>query len=311
MIRIAVTFTAICLLVTLGSRGSVTAQERTQPAGQRATSRSELQQKTWTVDGRERTALVYRPSTETPEQNPSTSKRPLIFGFHGHGGNARRMVKRYHFHELWPEAVVVYPQGLKTPGKTDPQGKKPGWQNAVGIEKDRDLAFFDAMLESLVEKHNIDPGRVYLSGHSNGAGFSYLLLIARNSKIAAIGVSAGGGRGLRNAKDYEARPVLHIAGRNDTVVPFTSQERTLQTLINLNDCENTPQNVLRNGRRYPSRNGTADVIFWPHNGTHAYPEKAPGLIINFLKRVSRQTRQKEDESARQPGDRPKIDEKTP
>lgn len=291
MIRTAVTYLASLFLIAVGGIVDAEAQQRnrTRPAQQTRVSKPKLASKTWSVNGQERTALVYVPPAQQSKQNQPRSYRPLIFGFHGHGGTSERMVNRYRFHELWPEAIVVYPQGLKTVGKTDPQGKKPGWQNAMGIQEDRDLAFFDAMLQSMIDEHGADPKRIYLSGHSNGAGFSYLLLTARNSKIAAIGVSAGGGRGLRNAKDYEARPVLHIAGRNDSVVPFSSQERTIKTLMKLNHCEETPTSVRKTGLRYPSKNQQADIIFFPHNGTHAYPEKAPELIITFLKRVSRQT----------------------
>ena len=48
------------------------------------------------------------------------------------------------FPRLWPEAVVVYPQGLLTPGRlSDPQGKRAGWQKAIGAQDDRDLGLHD------------------------------------------------------------------------------------------------------------------------------------------------------------------------
>src|SRR6478672_3764464 len=53
-------------------------------------------------------------------------KVPLVFDFHGHGGKDRHAARSHRLHEAWPEAVVVYMQGLNTPGKlTDPEGKKP------------------------------------------------------------------------------------------------------------------------------------------------------------------------------------------
>ncbi len=58
----------------------------------------------------------------------------------------------YHnnYHKHWPEAIVVYMQGLNTPGAlTDPDGKRPGWQKTFGDQGDRDLKFFDAVLATL------------------------------------------------------------------------------------------------------------------------------------------------------------------
>src|SRR5437879_6120492 len=80
--------------------------------------------RTWDVDGVKREAIVYVPSKKTD------AKAPLVFDFHGHGGTAKHAARAHHFHETWPEAVVVYMQGLNTPGKlTDPEGKKSGWQS--------------------------------------------------------------------------------------------------------------------------------------------------------------------------------------
>ena len=54
---------------------------------------------------------------------------PVVFAFHGHGGTMRHAAATFGYHKVWPEAVVVYMQGLPTPGAiTDPEGKRPGWQ---------------------------------------------------------------------------------------------------------------------------------------------------------------------------------------
>lgn len=61
---------------------------------------------------------------------------PVVFAFHGHGGTMRNSAKKFRIHELWPEAIVVYPRGLPTPSMTDPEGKKPGWQKTVDDQQD-------------------------------------------------------------------------------------------------------------------------------------------------------------------------------
>lgn len=78
---------------------------------------------TWTVDGNQRQAIVFAPAPTT-----SKIKHPLVFGFHGHGGNMQGASQLMHIQTLLPEAIVVYPQGLNTPRPKDPPGNSPGWQ---------------------------------------------------------------------------------------------------------------------------------------------------------------------------------------
>ena len=134
----------------------------------------------WTVDGvLYREALVYVPPTA------KSAPVPVIFAFHGHGGTMAFAERKFSFHTLWPEAMVVYPQGLPTAGKlTDPEGKKSGWQFDAGDYGDRDLKFFDAILASLRQDYRIDDKRIFVTGHSNGGGFTYLLWAKRGDRSA-------------------------------------------------------------------------------------------------------------------------------
>ena len=87
-----------------------------------------------------RQALVFPAPASAKDAKASV---PLVFCFHGHGGNATQASRSFGMHEAWPEAVVIYPQGLPTPGQlTDPEGKRNGWQGAPGLQEDRDLKFF-------------------------------------------------------------------------------------------------------------------------------------------------------------------------
>ncbi len=101
--------------------------------------------------------------------------------------NMHGTAKLMHLQTLWPEAIVVYAQGLPTTAAHDPQGQKPGWQTEAGQEGNRDLKLFDAMLSTLHQKYSVDDTRIYTTGFSNGGGFSYLLWAERGKIIAAIG----------------------------------------------------------------------------------------------------------------------------
>jgi polyhydroxybutyrate depolymerase len=77
--------------------------------------------KEWTVEGVTREALVYVPASA------KAVPCPVVLAFHGHGGTMQNAAKKFAYHKLWPEAIVVYMQGLNTPGVlTGPEGKMPG-----------------------------------------------------------------------------------------------------------------------------------------------------------------------------------------
>src|SRR4029077_10555421 len=116
---------------------------------------------------------------------------PLVFVFHGHGGNMQNISRTMHIETIWQEVIVVYPQGVNTPTKIDPEGKRPGWQRAPGDQNDRDLKFFDALLDAIGKKYNVDKRRIYVTGFSNGGVFTYVLWAARPDIIAAVAPGAG------------------------------------------------------------------------------------------------------------------------
>jgi polyhydroxybutyrate depolymerase len=234
----------------------------------------------WKVEEVAREALVAAPS------KPGEGKPPLVFVFHGHGGTMRHAARSFALHTHWPEAVVVYPQGLNTPGRlSDPEGKKPGWQHGAGEQGDRDLKFFDAMLGTMKEKYAVDETRVYATGHSNGGAFTYLLWGARGGVLAAVAPSAAvGSRSLRDAKPL---PVLHVAGEKDPIVTFAMQQRALAAVKALNGCEEPGKDWAKGCTLYPSSK-EAPVVTFIHPGDHKYPEEASALIVKFFKEHARQ-----------------------
>lgn len=228
------------------------------------------------IDGTTREALVF-PPTVTGDDPP-----PLVFVFHGHGGSMHAMARRFRMHRLWPEAVVVVPQGLNTPGRYDPEGRRPGWQKRPGDQQDRDLKFFDALRHAVDSAYRIDADRVYATGHSNGGGFTYLLSQARPGVFAAIAPSAAGAGGLRGIREPQPIPVLHLAGRRDTVVPFAGQMRTVDRLKRINQCTDTGADWAPGCVRYASAVG-APVITFLHDGGHQFPQDGPPHIVRFFR----------------------------
>lgn len=244
---------------------------------------TELKQREWTIDGVTRQAQVWIPASA------STNAVPLVFAFHGHGGNMQNAARSFRIHEVWPEAVAVYMQGLPTPGQlTDPDGKKNGWNSKPDDPANRDLKFFDAVLSTLQKEYKIDPKRIYSTGHSNGGGFTYCLWAARGELFAAVAPSGALSRdGLPMLKP---KPVLHLAGETDPLVKFTWQNWMMKEVRKLNGCAETgvpwASSGELTGTLYPSATGTP-VVTLIHPGGHQFPKEAPELIVRFFKEHAR------------------------
>lgn len=239
-------------------------------------------EKHWNVEGVDRVALIYAPATAP------TAQTPVIFAFHGHGGTMRYAAQTYGYQRLWPEAIVVYMQGLPTPGAlTDPEGKWNGWQSRAGDQGDRDLKFFDAVLASLKQQYPVDAKRIFATGHSNGGGFTYLLWAERGDTFAAVAPAAA--IAFRVLPRLKPKPVIHIAGERDLLVRFAWQQQTMWSIRKLNDCELEGKPWAKSGdlvgTLYPSKSGTPFVsVTYP--GGHMFPREAPALIVQFFKEQS-------------------------
>jgi len=238
----------------------------------------------WTIDGVPRQAIVCAPRVGTLNE-----KHPLIFAFHGHGGTMEGISQTWNLYMTWPDAVVVYPQGLKSRGVVnDTDYDHPnnwGWQLWQGAYGDRDLKFYDRMLETMRQKFAIDDNRVYAVGFSNGAYFTYLLWAQRRTTLAAVGVVAG-------ALWHEAPmpnvltgplPVMQIAGIKDPEVPLAWQAEAIEADQKIN---NAP---MKQGQPcgdacvlFPS-SSQAPVKFRLHDGGHEYPSFASQEFVDFFK----------------------------
>ena len=237
-------------------------------------AQGDLARREWTVDGVRREALLHVPA------DAGSRAAPVVFVFHGHGGSMRQAAASYPVHQLWPEAIVVYLQGLPTAGRlTDPQGRENGWQAGPGADGDRDLKFFDAVLRSLRTDYRVDGRRIYAMGHSNGGSFTYLLWATRRDVFAAFGPSAAVAG--RNFPRLRPAPVIHIAGEHDELVKFAWQRLMIEELRRINECgEGRPAG--KGCTLYASRIG-APVLTYIHPGTHQYPPEATALIVDFFK----------------------------
>lgn len=227
--------------------------------------------KTWNIDGEARRAILYPPSAK------STAPAPLVFSFHGHGDNVLNF-QRTDMHRAWPEAIVVYFQGL--PSSDDLYG----WQVEKGQDDDRDLKLVDTALASLSKEFNVDPNRIYATGFSNGANFTYLLWAERSQVFAAFAPVAARLRPSVQLK--QPKPVFHIAGTEDRQILFADQQKAIETAKRVNGINGKGSSCGDGCTLYS--NGRAPVMTWIHPGGHEYPPPTSLKIANFFKANSRE-----------------------
>jgi polyhydroxybutyrate depolymerase len=230
------------------------------------------------VEGTPRTAIVVVPSH-------GTGPRPTVFVFHGHGGSGAGIQRQLHIEQAWPEAVVVYPDGLVGHvGITDPAGRLPGWQSTVGEADDRDLAFFDALLARLRTDVDLDASRLYVAGHSNGSQMASLLLNQRGAEIAAsANLSAVPAPAIVNSDPV--RSMFVSLGMTDEVVPYDRQKLVLPLIerhLGVDSAAATTDGYLRQ-MHAP---GDIELDTYIHPGGHPPPEGISARIVEFFQRHS-------------------------
>jgi polyhydroxybutyrate depolymerase len=233
---------------------------------------------TWTIGADQRKALVFAPPPST-----QGGPHPLVFVFHGHGGTMQSAAQGAHIQTLWPDAIVVYPQGLPTPSTVDPPGLHPGWEveaNQAPPVGNRDLKFFDAMVATMRQTYAVDDKRIYATGFSNGAIFTYLLWAERSNVLAAFGICAG--RLWPTEHLTQPRAVFIIAGQSDQVVPFTEQQQSIDAARQIDSATGPGQPCGSGCTFYPSTTHTP-VATHIHPGGHVYPPWAPSEFVQFFK----------------------------
>jgi polyhydroxybutyrate depolymerase len=243
------------------------------------TTAAETHTEIFTVGETKREALVVVPA-RLPE-----SGAPLVLAFHGHGGTARNSLRKFAVHKHWPEAVVVYLQGLPgVQGITDPDGKRAGWQKNPGEVADRDVKLVDVVLEQLPKKYKIDLSRVYAMGHSNGGRFVNVLWNMRGEKFAAF--CSSGGQGGALLLKAQPKPIFIIAGEKDPLVPFEGQKRSIEIVRKLLAVDPSKAEVKGYLKREPGKNDL-ELETYIHPGGHEFPEESVPYMVQFFQRHSR------------------------
>lgn len=183
--------------------------------------------------------------------------------------------------------VAVFPDGL---GQI--QGWNAGFIDLTGLKPD-DAAFVNDTIDDVERRVGIDPDRVYVCGHSNGAFLANYVGAKLGGRLAAIG-SVAGTVGLQTPSGPKTIPdpgapvsAILIHGRRDTTVPYDNTVQGLLKTVTAPDsakwweqrdgCNPIPQITKSpNGNVETElftggKNGTEVELVSIGNGTHNWP----------------------------------------
>ena len=220
-----------------------------------------------------------------PDSFDSSKSYPLVFVFHGGGGNGNNIEDVTNFSQKADEEgfIVVYPFGT---GKLNKKfltwncGFCCGYALENNID---DVGFIRYLFEDIKDKYSIKENMVYATGISNGGIMTYRIGAELSDIFAAIAPVAAqiGGQASEEEKIWlipePDNPVSVIAfnGMNDTRVPYDggrplddnvnvyswmSTNDSVSFWVNQTGCNNTPE-------RYVSDSGNI-ILDTYSNGTN-------------------------------------------
>jgi polyhydroxybutyrate depolymerase len=227
-------------------------------------------------EGRNRAYIVHVPP------RAAGGALPVVIAFHGGGGEAAGFQRYAGLDALSDREgfVVVYPYGTGVLPRrllTWNAGDCCGYSMDRGID---DVAFTAALLGDLEGRVPVDRGRVYATGHSNGAMMAHRLAADRPDLVVAIAPVAGAAS-VDVPADARAVAVLHIHSVDDPRAlyegglgpPFPgtdvrSQHRpveaSLDAWLRRNGCAGTPRTAeTRTGAPgTPDQGQSATLLVW-------------------------------------------------
>jgi polyhydroxybutyrate depolymerase len=168
-------------------------------------------------DGLTRSYVVRMPDASAL----SNGRVPLVLVLHGGGGNAAHAERMTGFSEKAKQEgfIVAYPEG-----SSRFQGRLLTWNagHCCGYAMENridDTGFIRALIDRLIETYPVDPGRVYVTGMSNGGMMTHRLGRELSDKIAAIAPVVATVFGDEKQPDHPVSAII-FNGMRDTSVPY-------------------------------------------------------------------------------------------
>lgn len=158
-----------------------------------------------------------------PEGYDGSRPTPLIVVLHGYTGSGAGIDRAWGISALADQYgfLTVAPDGMREPG-----GNENRFWNATDAcckffpaEVD-DSGYIRGLIDAVKADYNVDPGRVYVIGHSNGGFMSFRMAYEHSDAVAAI-ISLAGANHMEQ-RDPPPHPVhvLQIHGTDDATILY-------------------------------------------------------------------------------------------
>ena len=166
-----------------------------------------------------------------PAGYDGTKRLPLVFGFHGDGGNGADYRSSFPIEAQGEtRAIFAWPNGTNNNGGHSFDQVKNPPQNA-------DVTFFDAMVTAISTTYCVDSTRVYAHGMSGGAYFVNQLGRWRTSALRSVAPMSGGGPFGNGPGDFDSQTgglkiggalgAFIVHGQSDGSVDISEAQKTL------------------------------------------------------------------------------------
>ncbi|MCX6133049.1 MAG: hypothetical protein NTU47_04460 [Ignavibacteriales bacterium] len=187
--------------------------------------------------GRRRTAVIFIPKAR---QLPAAGW-PLVMMLHGAGGSAGNVIESTGWVELGERegVVTVFPNGTpknetrresffgnqQTWNSGGKESLAAGELSATARDID-DVGFLSELIEQTQKELRIDSSRIFVAGHSNGAGMAYRFAFERANLVASAGVVAG--HFFLEPKPLDEQvSLIQIVGDKDPFTPMAGGRVTI------------------------------------------------------------------------------------
>lgn len=255
------------------------------------------------VDGLKREYVIH-----VPDSYDGLTPYPIILAFHGGGERGNIMPRFTGFNDLADQKdfIVVYPNGIQR-GWSDGRGTNLSAQDGVD-----DVAFTNALLDYLETEYNIDTGRVYVTGISNGGFMAQRLLCEESDRFAAGVIFAANMSTYltENCAPTEPVSIMYISGTDDSLVPYNggsvinnkgvvlSANDTVKWWIDANHCDPNPAEIttqdddpddgtsIEKALYSSCDSGTEVALITVIGGGHTWPGSPVPQDTNFVGLIS-------------------------
>lgn len=210
----------------------------------------------------------------------SSKQYPLVYAFHGRGGKNTQWQNTLRRFTENGDFIGVYPQGYLN-----------SWNLGAEPSTADDIAFVDAIISSLNSYTNIDRGKIYAIGISNGSGMVNKLAANTSHFNAIAAVASQLITSIDITNQTNSLSVFQINGAQDDVIPIGGGDRLGHTFYDAYasakkwaiqfGCNTQPEQTSSNGNTAYTFSGCSNDVLVKYlrveNAGHNIPQSYPQL----------------------------------